>query len=112
MTLWNVTAPTSRIVGDEEVHGTQTWVVQAPRSVEAVQQVVTRVAAEDAVRHRRGAAIDSTAFTTTRWTSPHGLLGPAVPCPLDPRAGHGRLDRGAGTFSSASLPAGCGTAPA
>jgi pimeloyl-ACP methyl ester carboxylesterase len=59
MTLWNVpsctpkatatsaggagpaltVSPTMRIVGNEEVRGTQTWVVQAPRSVEAVRQV-------------------------------------------------------------------------
>lgn len=106
MTLWNVTAPTLRTVGDEEVRGTQTWVVQARRSVEAVRQVIARVVGEDAVRHRRGAAIDSTAFTTTRWTSPHGPLGPAVPCPPSPRAGRGRPDGGAGSSSSAPLPAG------
>lgn len=87
MTLWNVTAHTRRTVGDEEVRGTQTWVVQARRSVEAVRQVIACAAGEDAVRHRRGAAIDSTAFTTTRWVSPHGALGPTVPCPPAPRAG-------------------------
>ncbi|MDQ1010949.1 hypothetical protein QFZ82_005434 [Streptomyces sp. V4I23] len=112
MTLWNVTAPTLRIVGGEEVHGTQTWVVQAPRSVEAVRQVAARVAAEDAVRHRRGAAIDSTAFTTTRWTSPDGPLAATVPCPLDPRDGQGRWDQGADTSSSAPVPAEYGTTAA
>ncbi|MDQ0938326.1 hypothetical protein [Streptomyces sp. V1I1] len=109
MTLWNVTAPTVRIVGDKEVRGTQTWVVRAPRSVEAVRQVAARVAAEEAVRHRRGAAIDSTAFTTTRWRSPHGVLGPTAPHPQVPRAGHGGPDQGADTSSSAPLTAGCGT---
>ncbi|MEV5385689.1 hypothetical protein [Streptomyces sp. NPDC052721] len=112
MTLWNVTAPTVRIVGDEEVRGTQTWVVRAPRSVEAVRQVAARVAAEDAVRHRRGAAIDSTTFTTTRWRSPHGVLGPTVHCMPAPQSGHTGPDQGADTSSSAPLPAGCGTTAA
>ncbi|MGP4088001.1 hypothetical protein [Streptomyces sp. KR55] len=112
MTLWNVTAPTVRTVGDEEVHGTQTWVVQARCSAEAVRQVIARAASEDAVRHRRGAAIDLTALTATRWTSPHGLLGPTVPCPLHPRAGHGRPEQGADTSSSAPRPVGYGTTAA
>jgi hypothetical protein len=85
MTMWNVTAPTLRTASGEEVRGTQTWVVQERRSVEAVRQVIARAAPEEAVRHRRGAAIDWTAFTTTRWTSPHEPLGPTVPCPLSPR---------------------------
>ncbi|MFC9914100.1 hypothetical protein [Streptomyces sp. NPDC127197] len=112
MTLWNVTAPTVRTVGEEEVHGTQTWVVQARCSVEAVRQVVARAVGEDAVRHRRGAAIDLTALAVTRWASPHGLLGPTVPCPLHPRAGHGRPGQGADTSSSAPRPVGCGTTAA
>lgn len=112
MTLWNVTAPTVRTVGGEEVHGTQTWVVQARCGAEAVRQVIARAAGEDAVRHRRGAAVDHTALTATSWTSPHGLLGSTVPCPLDPRAGHGRSDQGADTCSPAPFPAGYGTTAA
>ncbi|MFI2367371.1 hypothetical protein [Streptomyces sp. NPDC018833] len=112
MTLWNVTAPTVRIVDDEEVRGTQTWVVQAPGSVEAVCQVAARVAAEDAVRHRRGAAVDSAAITTTRWRSPLGVLGPTVVCPQALGCGHGGPGQGADISSSAPLPAGCGATAA
>ncbi|MER6612347.1 hypothetical protein [Streptomyces xantholiticus] len=87
MTLWNVTAPTLRTVGNEEVRGTQTWVVQARRNVDAVRQVITRAAGEDAVRHRRGAVIDPSALSATRWTSPNGPLGPTSMCPRSPWSG-------------------------
>ncbi|MBC2901588.1 hypothetical protein [Streptomyces cupreus] len=112
MTLWNVTAPTVRTVGDEEVRGTQTWVVQARRSSEAVRQVIARAAGEDAVRHRRAAVIDSTALTAAPWRSAQGLLGPTVPCPLSARSGHDGPDQGADTSPSAPFQPGTGTTAA
>ncbi|UYQ61976.1 hypothetical protein [Streptomyces peucetius] len=42
MALWDVTVPTLRTVGNEEVRGTRTWVAQARRNVDAVRQVVPR----------------------------------------------------------------------
>ncbi|TFE54547.1 hypothetical protein E3E14_07335 [Streptomyces sp. ICN441] len=112
MTLWNVTAPTVRTVGNEKVRGTQTWVVQARRSIEAVRQVIARAADEDALRHRRAAVIDFAALTAAPWRSADGLLGPTVTCPLSAWSDQDEPDQGADTSPSAPFQPGTGTTAA
>jgi hypothetical protein len=61
MSQWTVTIPTFRTVGAEQVSGTQTWIVSADRPEQAREVALAAAATDDAARHRRGAALDTTA---------------------------------------------------
>ncbi|MCX4673562.1 hypothetical protein OG453_44200 [Streptomyces sp. NBC_01381] len=62
MSQWTVTIPTFRMIGAEPVHGTQTWIVSADLPQQARDLALAAAATDDAMRHRRGAALDTTAI--------------------------------------------------
>ncbi|MFJ8313406.1 MULTISPECIES: hypothetical protein [unclassified Streptomyces] len=65
MYQWTVTIPTIRTVGAEPVRGTQTWIVSADLPQQAREVALAASATDDAMRHRRGAALDTTAVDVT-----------------------------------------------
>ncbi|MFI6056180.1 hypothetical protein ACIBCO_39715 [Streptomyces violascens] len=67
MDQWTVTIPTIRTDGAEQTRGTQTWVVYACLPHEAREVALAAAATEAAVRHRRGAVLDTTAVDVARW---------------------------------------------
>uniref|UniRef100_A0AAU2UX52 Uncharacterized protein n=1 Tax=Streptomyces sp. NBC_00003 TaxID=2903608 RepID=A0AAU2UX52_9ACTN len=65
MSQWTVTIPTFRTVGAKLVRGSQTWIVSADLPQQARELALAAAATDDAMRHRRGAALDTTAVDVT-----------------------------------------------
>ncbi|WP_431045514.1 hypothetical protein ACQUSR_28770 [Streptomyces sp. P1-3] len=61
MTEWIVTIPTVRrgTSGTDPTHGSQTWIVQTDGQEQARRLALAAAATDDAVRHRRGAVLDT-----------------------------------------------------
>jgi len=75
MTRWAVTVPTYRHLGDQEVHGVQTWIVESWSRAGAERQALAQAFTGDARRHRGGAAVDPTGLRSVVW-EPSELHGP------------------------------------
>ncbi|MER6384218.1 hypothetical protein [Streptomyces sp. NPDC001250] len=69
MFAWTVTIPTIRPSGAEQVRGSQTWVIRARRPRKARKLALAAATTESAVRHRRGAMLDTTAIDVAPWYS-------------------------------------------
>lgn len=82
MSQWTVTIPTFRTVGAKLVRGSQTWIVSADLPQQARELALAAAATDDAMRHRRGAALDTTAVDVTpgNGTAPRGRPADSTTC--------------------------------
>ncbi|MEV6008583.1 hypothetical protein AB0M29_17430 [Streptomyces sp. NPDC051976] len=75
MIWWIVTAHTVRVEDGQPIRGTHTWWIKARFPIDAERQVRSHAGTDTAVRHRRGADLDTADLTTTPRPTPGLLLG-------------------------------------